>query len=285
MIITFDRVVACGVARKGEVTAALRAVTLGLSEGITVLVGARASGGSLVLDLISGRVRPSAGAVRVLGIPAGDPALARDIAYVPLAAELPPGLTVLECLRMSLRLRATAPRDPGAALERLGVSALAGRRTESLTPGEHRVVLLSAALATDARVLLMEEPCNWFDPRALTKITEALRSIASEGRVVVLATQSPLDATRIGGRTLRALGGMIEEGLPELVFAGVRVTTDRRAELLSALSELPADATVTTTPHDLTITAGDPAALMKYVSGVLAKAGIDVVAFEKVEQP
>ncbi len=283
MIITFDSVRARGVAKKGEVTPQLQELTLGVSEGLTVIVGARSSGGRLVLDLIGGRVRPSDGAVRVLGMPAGSDELAKDVAYVPLSAELPSGLTVMECLRMSLRLRSASPRDPGAALERLGVSALAGRRTETLTPGEHRVVLLSAALAVNARVILMDEPCNWFDPRALTKITEALRSIASEGRAVVLATQSALDATRIGGRTLRALGGMIEEGIPERPFTGVRIATDRRKELLLALTDLPKDATVTATPHDLTITASDPSALLQYVGSVLAKSAIDVASFEKVE--
>lgn len=282
MIITLDRVVAKGVARKGEVTAELRGVTLGISEGLTVIVGTRVSGGPLVLDLISGRVRPGVGAVRVLGVPAGADVIAKDVAYVPLGAELPSGLTVMECLRMSLSLRSSAPRDLGAALDRLGVSALATRRTDTLSPGEHRVVLLAAALATDARVVLMEEPLNWFDPRALTKITEALRSIASEGRAVVVATQSALDATRIGGRTLRAIGGMIEEGMPEAPFTGVRITTEKGKELLLALTELPKDATVTATPNHLTITAKDPAALLAYVGAVVARSAIDIVALERM---
>jgi ABC-2 type transport system ATP-binding protein len=281
-VISLQAVRAKGVARKGQVTAELRGVSLELSAGVTVIVGARVSGGALILDLVSGRVRAASGRVTVLGLPAGADALARDVAYVPLAAELPPGLTVMESLRMSLAMRAKEPRSAEEALERLGVSALATRRTDTLTPGEHRVVLLSMALATQARVVLMEEPCNWFDPRAMEKILEALRSIASEGSAVVLATQSAVDATRIGGRHLRALGGILEEGLPEPAFVGVRLTTERRQALLAALSELPADMAVVASEHDITISGRNPREVVTRVGRLIAHGDFNVTSFEKV---
>jgi ABC-type multidrug transport system ATPase subunit len=280
-VIELRDVRARGIPQKGETTPELRGVTAQIGAGVTALVGPRPGGGPLLLDLVFGRVRPRTGAVTVLGHAPGASSVQKDVAYVPIAAQLPNGLTVQECVQIAFNARARGPRDAAATLERLGVTSLALRNTTTLTPGEHRAVLLAIALACTPRVLLMEEPCTWFDARALAKTTEALRALASEGAAVIVSTQSAVDAERLGGRTLRVENGVVGEGLPHRAHAGLSIACDRAKELGAALSSLASVRALSVEGARVVVSGPDARALARDVGCVIASGGFDIGAMEE----
>ena len=85
-------------------------------------------------------------------------------------------------------------------------------------------VLLARALAVDARVLLADEPIAALDPLHQLQVMELLRTIASEGRGVIVVLHDLALATRFCDRLiLLARGGILVEGAPARVLTDAHV--------------------------------------------------------------
>lgn len=152
--------------RFGDVLA-LDDVTLDLPSGSRVgLVGPNGSGKSTLTRALMGMLAVE-GTVRIGGAsPFADRVrLAHELAYVPQHA---PGLgaSVGELVRAVTRVRALAPARVVDAGKRLGldVDALAARPLRALSGGMRQKLLVALALATDARLLVMDEPTASLDP-------------------------------------------------------------------------------------------------------------------------
>ena len=101
-----------------------------------------------------------------------------------------------------------------AAMARTDVLHLADRAPGALSGGETQRVLLAALLATEPRVLLLDEPCAALDHAARTRIADLLVTLGREGRIVVLTCD---DADLMASRADRALvlqAGRIVADLP-----------------------------------------------------------------------
>lgn len=75
-----------------------------------------------------------------------------------------------------------------AALGELEVEHLAERVMTTLSTGEARRVLFARALVHDPAVLVLDEPTNGLDPHASYHVRQAVRSLARQGRSLVLVT-------------------------------------------------------------------------------------------------
>lgn len=89
-----------------------------------------------------------------------------------------------------------------AAMARTDVTHLADRAPNALSGGETQRVLLAALLATDPRVLLLDEPCAALDHAARERIADLLVTLGREGRIVVLTCD---DADLMAARADRVL--------------------------------------------------------------------------------
>ena len=81
-------------------------------------------------------------------------------------------------------------------MERLQLTALAGRRVLTLSGGERRMVAMAAAIATGSRLLVLDEPTTGLDPEARARLRRALDDLAANGTAVLLADQ---DAAALAG--------------------------------------------------------------------------------------
>lgn len=175
---------------------ALASVHLEWGPGIHSIVGRREDGGALLLALLAGVARPRAGHVRIFDRAPAD--VRREIAHIPLETSLPDALRVDELLRLACRLRSETPADSTGRLAVLGVEALAARAVRSLSRGEARAVSLVEGLtSTRVRVLLVEEPGTWMDPRAAGRLFQALHGKAQTGAAIVLSTASAREANEL----------------------------------------------------------------------------------------
>lgn len=79
------------------------------------------------------------------------------------------------------------------ALERLGIAELARRDVMTLSTGQVRRVLVARELVRDPQVLIFDEPCTGLDPEGMYHVRQTMRTLAAEGRSVVLVTHYPED--------------------------------------------------------------------------------------------
>lgn len=151
-----------------------------------VILGPNGVGKSTLLKLIAGALRPTRGFIRLDGRPLGR----GEVAYIPQDNELLPWLTVLSNVELPLRIAGVngAERRLRAleALRAMGVEVYASRYPKSLSGGERKRVALARALASNSRVILLDEPTANLDPRARRTLWSHLRSLAREKLVIVV---------------------------------------------------------------------------------------------------
>lgn len=190
-----------------------------LHEGeFAVLVGPNGSGKTTVLRLLLGLLRPDAGRIEVLG---GSPESARaSLGYVPQHAGYDPAfpISVEEVVRMgrlrpsSRRFGADDERAVRFALERADVADLAARSYSALSGGQRRRVLVARALATEPRLLVLDEPTANMDVESEGRLFKSLGELKGLATILVVThdtgfVSSLTDAVFcVGGREI-ANGG------------------------------------------------------------------------------
>jgi ABC-2 type transport system ATP-binding protein len=170
---------------------AVSGVSLAVRAGsIHGLVGPNGSGKTTLLRSVLGLVRPDAGAIRVLGDHRAA-AAARPRGGLAGLADDPrfyPYLSARENLRLLARLDGGRDADPAAALERVGLAEVAGRRVGGFSLGMRQRLGLAAALMRRPRVLLLDEPANGLDPAGADELWRMVRTLAGEGTAVLLSS-------------------------------------------------------------------------------------------------
>jgi len=128
---------------------------------------------------------------------------AKRLAYVPQRTALGSSLHVQTVVAHGRYAHTGGLGRPGAAdlravadaMEKTDVSGIAGRSFDRLSAGERRRVLLARALATQARVILLDEPTAALDVRHALELHALLEVLASEGYCIVVVLHA-LDAAR-----------------------------------------------------------------------------------------
>lgn len=173
----------------------LKDISLTIGEGQFVgVIGPNGGGKTTLLKLILGFLKPAAGTISVLGQP---PAKARQwMSYVPqvLNFDRQFPISVLE-LALEGRL-AHLPwyghfckRDREAAmhaLEQVGLSQLCDRPLGSLSGGQAQRALIARALASEPRVLVLDEPTASVDTQAESDIYAILKKCQGNMSIVMV---------------------------------------------------------------------------------------------------
>ncbi|WP_328328547.1 MULTISPECIES: ABC transporter ATP-binding protein [unclassified Streptomyces] len=167
---------------------ALRGCSFRLPAGrVCALVGPNGAGKSTLLAHTAGLLRPTEGAVQVLGT---SPAAARErIAFVAQSKPLVGQLTVAETLRMGYELNPA--RWDAAAAERIIAGGKLNRNNpiRTLSGGQRTRVALALALGKRPELMLLDEPMADLDPLARHELMGALMSEAAEhGTTIVMSS-------------------------------------------------------------------------------------------------
>lgn len=187
---------------------------------VTCLLGPNGSGKTTLLRTLLGLLPARAGAVRLDGVPLASlhaRARARRIAYVPQAADSGFDFTVRELVEMGRTAHAGLFSAPSSAdreavqraLETLGIAALAERNVPRVSGGERQLALIARALATEAAILVMDEPTANLDFANQSRVLDEISRLRDGGRAVLFTTHHPDHALRIADRAVLLRGGRV----------------------------------------------------------------------------
>jgi len=229
--------------------------SLSVAEGeISVLMGLSGSGKSTLLRAANGLNKVSRGKVLLYGDPTGpvdvatcDAAILRRmrlqrVAMVFQGFALLPWRTVRENVGLGLELRgvplAERQRLVDEKLVLVGLDAWADRYAHELSGGMQQRVGLARAFATDADILLMDEPFSALDPLIRGKLQDELLDLQAKVRKTILFVSHDLDeAVKLGNRiTIMEGGRIVQTGTAEDIV--LRPANDYVAQFVAHLNPL-----------------------------------------------
>ncbi|MFB7407619.1 ABC transporter ATP-binding protein [Streptomyces sp. NPDC056202] len=228
-------------------TPVVREVGASIASGETVgLLGPNGSGKSSLLRCLAGLRAPDAGSVRYDGEPVGEWSarrIARHVAFVAQDSGADSDLRVADVVGLGRtpfrdRWRGADAADRAviaAALEVVGLTALAGRSWKALSGGERQRAHIARALAQQPYALLLDEPTNHLDVKHQLELMELLTG--TERTVLVALHDLSLAARYCDRLLLLHHGRLVAAGAPETVL-----TADLLAEVFEVDAELTTDA-------------------------------------------
>lgn len=193
---------------------ALRDINLSVRQGEFVsLIGHSGSGKSTLLNLVAGLTLPTGGVVLCGGREVDGPGPERAVVFQNHA--LLPWLTCFENVHLAVE-RVFGSREKKsqlqertrAALALAGLSHAEHKLPREMTPGMRQAAGIARALATEPKVLLMDEPFCVLDGRTRVHLQdELLRIIATTGTTVVMATHDADEALILSDRIVMLSNG------------------------------------------------------------------------------
>jgi len=176
----------------GEILGVNR-VNLQIAPGITSLVGPNGAGKSTLMNLMTGLLRPTRGAISLLGIPTDQPErLFRKVGYCTQFDSFPRGVTGREFLNSFLLVhgydRKRANDLSQLALESVNLVEAADRRVAGYSKGMRQRIRLAQSIAHQPAVLILDEPLNGLDPMARAETIRLFRQLAAEGLHLIVSS-------------------------------------------------------------------------------------------------
>ena len=194
---------------------ALDGLDLTVEEGeVHGFLGPNGSGKTTTIRVLLGLLRPDSGTVRMLG---GDPwrdavALHSRLAYVPGEVNLWPGLTGGEVIDLMGRLRGGIDtRRRAALIDQFDLDPR--KKARNYSKGNRQKVALIAALASDADLLLLDEPTVGLDPLMEAEFQHCIEDEKRRGRTVLLSSHILAEVEALCDRvSIIRLGHTVESG-------------------------------------------------------------------------
>jgi ABC-2 type transport system ATP-binding protein len=243
---------------------------------VTGFVGPNGAGKSTTLRVILGLDAPDAGRALIGGRPYGS--LRHPLNHVGAmldAAALHPGRRACDHLRWLAHSNGLPARRVTEVQDQVGLESAARRRAGGFSLGMRQRLGIAAALLGDPPVLMFDEPVNGLDPEGIQWIRGLLRSLAAEGRAVLVSShlmselEDTADQLLVIGRGRIIADTSVSELLAAASGERIALSTTARTEAMTVLSQ--AGATVIATGRE-TLTVSELAA--ERVVAVLGAGGV-----------
>jgi ABC-2 type transport system ATP-binding protein len=243
---------------------------------VTGFVGPNGAGKSTTMRVILGLDAPDAGSALISGQPYAK--LRRPLSHIGAmldAAALQPGRTARNHLLWLAHSQGLSGGRVDEVIERAGLTSAARRKAGGFSLGMRQRLGIAAAMLGDPPVLMFDEPFNGMDPEGIVWMRGYLRSLAGQGRAVLVSSHLMSELEDAADHLVVAGRGMViaDTSVAELIAAAsgdrVMLRTGARSEAMAVLAH--AGATIAATGRDTLAVSGLAA---EQVVARLSEAGI-----------
>lgn len=154
--------------------------------------------------------------------------LARWISYVPQSVPATNGFTVEEFVLMGryphlspfTSLSQVDREKVASAIEMTGMQKFSQRRLETLSGGEKQKVMIAAAVAQEARIMLLDEPAAFLDPLQQDQVYALLETIRSQTNITLIEVTHDVNRAALHHDIIWGLrdGKVVFQGIPEALM-------------------------------------------------------------------
>lgn len=236
---------ATGLSKRFGATVAVDDLSFTVPPGqVTGFLGPNGAGKSTTMRMILGLDAPTTGSVTVNGRRYRDidrPLL--EVGALLDARAIHGGRSAYDHLRALALSNAIGRSRIDEVLDQVGLRSVAHNRTAGFSLGMAQRLGIAAALLGDLAVLLFDEPVNGLDPEGVVWIRTLLRSLAADGRTVLLSSHLMSEMTLTADRLIVIGRGRLiaETTIGDMLRGGssrcVRVRSPQAAPLASRLEE------------------------------------------------
>ena len=196
-VIMFDRVSKS----YGRINA-LGGVSLGISGGVTGILGMNGAGKSTLFKLMMGKIKPSSGAIKLFGTdPWKNPAPYSRVGFVPEHEKLYDWMTAFDFITTFARLhgmtRDEAETEAKRVLSFVSLSDVMHKKIGQFSKGMRQRVKIAHALVNDPELIILDEPLQGCDPLARTTIMNVIKELGAMGRTVLVSSHILHEIERI----------------------------------------------------------------------------------------
>ena len=223
-----------GLQKRYGARTALAGLDLSVPDGVVYgFLGPNGAGKTTTMRLLTGLIHPDAGTIEFLGRPFGrrDRRHLFDVGALIESPSFYPYLSARENLRS---LAAAGARTPRIRIEELlevvGLRERAGDKVQTYSLGMKQRLGIAAALLSDPKLLLLDEPSNGLDPAGIVAMRETLKRLAATGKTVFVSSHILGEVQQLADVLgIIANGRLVREGPIEHLLEGAGVIRVRVA--------------------------------------------------------
>jgi ABC-2 type transport system ATP-binding protein len=236
------RIVVAGLTKTYGTLRAVDGLSFTVEPGtITGFLGPNGAGKTTTLRMLLGLITPDAGTATISGHPyRALPAPNDQVGAVLEASGFHPTRSGRNHLRIYGAVNGYPPERADQVLELVGLAGAGRRPVRGYSLGMRQRLALATALLGDPRVLILDEPANGLDPEGIAWLRQLLRSLADEGRTVLVSSHVLSEVQQLVDQVvILHRGRLVRQGaLSELADrqAWVSVRTPQADQLLAAFA-------------------------------------------------
>ncbi len=275
---------------------AVNDISFTVLPGITGLVGSNGAGKTTLLRMITGLAKPSEGSIRVWGQgPRNNPDLYRRIGVMTEQEAVYDVLTGREFVALAAEMHELSDVKAAIdlAIDRVGLSDVAGRALGTYSRGMRQRMRLAVALVNEPELLVLDEPLSGTDPRQRLEFEQLMVDLRSEGRTILISTHVLDEIETLADNILLMVSGKlaasgdfhaIRAKLDEQPYNVRVVSSDARA-MASALISLEAIDSVNVVGDDaLVVLSRNVEALQRSIPRIAQEHNIRLLRVEPLDE-
>lgn len=210
------------------------------------VLGPNGSGKTTTLGMLLDVINPTSGTYKWFDNPP-DKKNRQNIGSILETPSFYPYLSAHDNLTIIAEIKSSGHENIDNVLKLTGIYERRHSAFRTYSLGMKQRLALAAAMLSDPRVLILDEPTNGLDPKGIAEIRELIRRIAAEGKTIILASHlldevqkvcthfSVLDKGRL------VYTGMVNENTGEQY---IEISADDMQQLLAALKDFPDNLTI-----------------------------------------
>src|SRR5215469_3651626 len=190
----------------------LEGLTMQVEEGEAFgLLGPNGAGKSTTIKLLMGIIFPTAGNARILGRPASDVSMHRDIGYLPEQPYFYDYLTAAEVLDYFARFHGFGAAERAERvrqmLKKVGLETAGKIQLRKYSKGMLQRVGLAQAILHDPKLVILDEPMSGLDPVGRREVRDIILELKNAGKTILFSTHILPDAEMLCDRVGVIAGG------------------------------------------------------------------------------